>query len=211
MPLTTHTVDDIRGRRFEQLYQIYAQSLPKREQKKRSEIEALVSRPDYAVLAIEEQEQVSGFAIVQVSPTQPIALLEYMATDPSRRSSGVGAHVFREVVTLAQSRTIIVEADSEREQDAADLPVRMRRKNFYRRQGCRQLRDLSYIFPLPGEGDPPLMDLLVFRQDMPASIAKRDVQQWLKAVYVEVYARAPDDPRLDAMLEPIHGSDVLLS
>jgi ribosomal protein S18 acetylase RimI-like enzyme len=208
MILVSHLVDDVRSRQFEQLYQIYARSLPSREQKSRAQIEALISRADYAVLAVEDEGQVIGFAIVQQSRMHPIALLEYMATDATRRGSGIGAHVFREVVTLVGSRTIIVEADSEREPDAADLPIRIRRINFYRRLGCRQLIDLPYILPLPGAGDPPLMDLLVFRNDMPASLAKTEVKQWLEAIYVDVYAQAADDARIDTMLKPIHGDAI---
>lgn len=210
MSFVTHAIESTTGKRFEELYRIYADALPKREQKKRVEIEALVARPDYRFLAIEENGTVISFAIVQISSSQPIALLEYMATDSSRRNTGVGAHVFGEVVNLVDTRTLIVEADSERETDADDLAIRVRRKNFYRRLGCRQLKDVHYILPLPGEGDPPLMDLLAFRKNMPRSVARDDVKQWLAAIYAEVYAQSAADPRLELILSNRHSNDIEL-
>jgi hypothetical protein len=188
------------------MYDIYAQSLPQREQKKRAEIESLLARPDYLILAFEEGGQVVSFAIVQQSPMEPIALLEYMATGSQSRNGGIGGHVFREVVRRAGNRTIIVEADSEREGDAIDLPLRIRRKTFYRRLGCRQLEGFGYILPLPGEGVPPLMDLLIYRDPTPDVIAADAVRHWLEAIYAEVYDRNRDDPRIDSMLSSLQAS-----
>jgi GNAT superfamily N-acetyltransferase len=208
MTLATTQLEDAGDPRFPSLLAIYAQSLPKREQKKRTEIEALVARPDYLVLAVEDDRRVVGFAIVQISPTAPIALLEYMATDPTRRSSGIGAVLFADIVHRVGNRTILVEADSERQSDARDLDQRLRRKSFYRRLGCRQLDGLAYDLPLPGEGKPPLMDLLLFRDPMPNAVPTETVQLWLQAIYSEVYGQSPDDSRIARMLEPFHQAEI---
>jgi ribosomal protein S18 acetylase RimI-like enzyme len=201
--LIVSQLTDPADRRFPQMYNIYAQSLPPREQKKRAEIEALLARPDYLILAFEDIGQVVSFAIVQLSPTEPIALLEYMATDPQSRHGGIGGHVFREVMRRAGNRVIIVEVDSEREVEAEDVPLRIRRKTFYRRLGCRRLEGLGYILPLPGEGAPPLIDLLVYCDPTPDVIAADAVRRWLVAIYAEVYDKNRDDPRIDSMLSSL--------
>ena len=54
MGYTNALVSDINDRRLEELYRIYAEALPPREQKKRNEIEQLVARPDYKFLVIEK-------------------------------------------------------------------------------------------------------------------------------------------------------------
>ncbi len=210
MTLTTTTIQDANEPRFPTLYAIYAQSLPKREQKKRTEIEALLARTDYLILTVEDDSRVVSFAIVQISTTAPIALLEYMATEPTRRNSGIGAFVFGDVVRRVGDRTILVEADLERQGDARDLELRIRRKAFYRRLGCRQLDGLAYDLPLPGEGDPPLMDLLIFRDPMPKSLATETVRHWLEAIYSEVYRQSPYDPRITRMLNPFQEADVFV-
>jgi hypothetical protein len=92
--------------------------------------------------------------------------------------------------------------------EAKDLPLRIRRKTFYRRLGCRQLEGLGYILPLPGEGDPPLMDLLIYRDPAPDVIATDAVRRWLEAIYAEVYDRNSDDPRVDSMLSSLQASTI---
>lgn len=211
MGYTKSIVSDIHDRRFEELYRIYVEALPPREQKKRNEIEQLLARPDYRFMVIEDEGKVVSFAIVHLSPSQPIALLEYMATDNQRRNSGLGSHVFQEVTSLAAERTLIVEADSEREADAADLEIRIRRKNFYRRLGCRQIIGLNYILPLPGEGEPPLMDLLAYKNSMPSIVSAPEVESWLIAIYTEVYAQKATDPRLAIMVSPSKAASFTIS
>ncbi len=210
MNLRTEVVENAGGSTFARVYEIYAQSLPKREQKTRAEIEALVARPDYMILAVWQDNSVVSFAIAQVSVAAPIALLEYMATAPANRSAGLGSHVFGEVARCVGERTIVVEVDSERESDARDVAIRARRKSFYRRLGCRQLVGLAYILPLPGKGDPPLMDLLVYHNPIPSAVSRDEVRRWLTAIYVEVYGQSDSDPRIAAMLTPLQEAAILI-
>ncbi len=204
MTLHTFVVKDVNTTRFEQLYQIYTSSLVPREQKKRHEIEGLIARSDYRFLAIENGFGVVSFAILHLSTTEPIALLEYMATDASRRNEGLGAHTFREVTKFIDQRAMLVESDSDREANAEDLAIRVRRKNFYQRLGCRQIEKLHYILPLPGEGDPPLMDLLIFDPEGRDKIDGMTTRRWLTSIYMEVYGQRNDDPRIAAMIDGHH-------
>lgn len=162
-------------------------------------IEGLVTRQDYHVVAMKEQGQLLSFLVVFVSPHEDVALLEYLATSPQARSKGLGAALFAKAVELAGTRPLLVEFDSEREA-SPDRELRLRRKQFYLRQGCQQIKGLDYLMPQVGDSKPPLMDL-AFHWKGPKTLPGPElVRRWLKTIYTEVYARPGDDPAIDAMI-----------
>ena len=194
--------------RFEALYEIYASALPVREQKTREEIFALVGRCDYKIIISDDGHQLLGFAIVFVSATQPVALLEYMATHQDHRNMGLGARIFDASLEAASRRPMLVEVDSERE-NSADRAIRIRRKNFYRRLGCLQIDALNYVLPLLGEGEPPRMDLLVHPNGREQPISPHEMSDWLGVLYAEVYHQRADDPRIEGMLRNLTNPIIL--
>jgi GNAT superfamily N-acetyltransferase len=193
-------IEDSHGRRFAELFEIYASSIPRREQKKRDEIAAFAVRPDYRILALEEDSTILAFSIVFLADRAPIALLDYMATREDRRSKGLGAAMFRASLEAAQGRLILVEVDSDRELNA-DNSIRARRKAFYRRLGCFQVAGLDYLLPLPGDGALPLMDLLVHFNGHRRPIGIDELREGLGIIFKDVYAQSETDPRIGLMLE----------
>jgi hypothetical protein len=195
-------LDSASGRRFEELYAIYESSLAARERKKRAEVEALIGRAGYRVLALESDEHVIAFSMLFVSRAGGIALLEYMATDAAHRNAGLGAEIFERSLAHVDALPLLVEVDSDRE-PAPDRAIRARRKRFYRRCGCLSIEGLEYRLPLAGRGAPPQMDLLIHPNGRPLQLSKRRLREWLEAVFVEVYGQRPDDPRIAGMIEPL--------
>jgi GNAT superfamily N-acetyltransferase len=197
------------GETFGQLYAIYAASIAAREQKRESWIAAMIDAPQYRVWVAKAGGLVRGFSILFVPAAGGFALLEYMAVAPDQRNHGLGAELFRQ--TMKQALTpearplpVVLEVDSDRE-DASDRALRTRRERFYRRLGCLRLAGLRYLMPLPGEGAPPEMDLLVYPGDPAGGLARSgvprsEVKRWLDTIYRDVYHCPPDDPRLAQML-----------
>lgn len=130
-----------------------------------------------------------------------VSLLDYLFSRPDMRGSGLGAALFRAVAAEVGDRRLLVEVDSDREA-SSDQPIRKRRKDFYRRLGCRQLVGLPYILPLPGEGDPPLMDLLVLGEGREA-VARAEVRDWLLAMIGEAYPDVAAAPLVSRMLDDL--------
>lgn len=194
------------GSHFNEFYEIYRSSLPVREQKTRGQIEALVRRPDYLTVLAEQGGAVLGFCTVFIAEQARCALLEYMAVRSDERDRGLGGRLFEEsmaaLAELCGHLPVLVEVDSERE-ESADREMRIRRKRFYRRLGCRQLKGLDYQLPLPGEGAPPQMDLLVYHPEGPARLTSPQLREWLEALYSKVYSCSSQDPRVDEMLAPL--------
>ena len=194
---------------FGELYRIYAESMTLREQKPRAVIAKMVGRSDYKVLLQKKSDVVIGFSILFVPEKETFRLLEYMAVERGFRNSGAGSRLFSRVLQDSVSPRgerlpLLLEVDSDREA-SADREMRRRRQQFYRRLGCWRVQGLAYILPLPGEGAPPEMDLMMHAPADFISIRKAQLRHWLEAIYAGVYDCAPGDcapgdPRIAQMM-----------
>ena len=189
---------------FRDFYNIYAASISAREQKSESWLCKMVGKPESSILLMKRDGKVVGFSILFLPSSQSFGLLEYMAVREEDRNRGLGAELFRRSMerTLAsegQPGSILLEVDSDREQ-SSDQNLRARRQQFYRRLGCLRIAGLHYILPLPGEGPPPEMDLMVYSPGNLREIRKSDLERWLKTIYQDVYHCSPDDPRITKMI-----------
>ncbi|MGE5818692.1 MAG: GNAT family N-acetyltransferase [Deltaproteobacteria bacterium] len=200
-PLTT-AVDQ----GFEALYAIYRDSIKVREQKSREQLAAMVSRPDYRFLLVQDGDSVVGFSASFVTVGESFCLLEYMAVDKRYRGRGIGSELFKEtghaIHRVHGAFPILLEVDSDRE-PCADQKLRRRRQYFYRSLGCRRIAGCAYMLPLPGEEPPPEMDLFVQVPQPATTIRRASLQRWLKVIYQEVYGCSADDPRIPLMLDGV--------
>jgi GNAT superfamily N-acetyltransferase len=192
---------------FRELYQVYATSIVARERKPEAWICKLVRSPEYRVWVMKRAGRVTAFSIVFVPATDDFALLEYMAVAAEQRNRGMGSALFKQSVQRAvapdgRSRPVVLEIDSDREA-SGDQEMRTRRQQFYRRLGCLKISGLRYILPLPGEGPPPEMDLMVYSPTPLRQLAKTELERWLSTIYRDVYHRAPHDPRIARMLHDV--------
>jgi GNAT superfamily N-acetyltransferase len=184
---------------FEQFFQIYEEALPESERKSREKVEEFVAREDYHVVVMKSGGEVLSFLIVFMSLNQDVGLLEYMATARQARNRGLGAAMFKKAAEIAGTRPLLVEVDSERE-ESPDRGMRIRRKHFYFRAGCRQIENLDYLMPRVDGAKPPVMDLLYCWKGCSEPPSRDLIRCWLKTVYAEVYQRPKDDPAIEWMM-----------
>jgi hypothetical protein len=191
---------------FKDFLRIYTESMPVRERKSTVQISAMLTRLDYQILLLKRNEVTIGFSIVFAPPRESFCLLEYFAVDAAYRNSGLGHLLFLRSVDNVFSKAgqipVLLEVDSDRE-PSEDQPIRRRRQQFYKRLNCMRIDDLSYILPLPGEGPPPQMDLMIYFQKRVPVISKMQLQHWLNLIYRDVYDCLDDDPRITKMLKPV--------
>ena len=187
------------SREFTDFYAIYEEALPAGERKSRTVLESLVGSPHYRFIGLSDRARLVAFAMVFISDTARVALLEYMATDKAYRNKGLGARLFTLALQAAGARVLLVEADSEREH-CDDQTLRARRKNFYLKQGCVPVTGLDYKMPQISSERPPLMDLLVHPNGLVIDFDAASIRQWLEIIYVEVYGRRPGDSAIAQMV-----------
>jgi ribosomal protein S18 acetylase RimI-like enzyme len=189
---------------FEQMVRIYTEALSESERKGVPELRDMLERPGCEFLIASLGEAVVGFSIVVDLSRTNACLLEYMAVLSSKRGLGIGRSLFIRAsdTKLAASRYMLLEVDSDKEVDAGRA-ARTRRKEFYRRLGCREVKGLSYRMPLVTSMSPPAMDLLVSQKELPAEIEKVLLREWLECIYLMVYHKSADDILINEMLAPL--------
>jgi hypothetical protein len=183
---------------FGHLFAIYCEAIPASERKSEVALRSMVENPLYVFLTAKVEHSVVGFSIVKEFTGTTACLLEYMAVAHNERGRGIGGALFRNA-SAHSTGYMLLEVDSERG-ETADRGIQTRRKDFYRKLGCRQLQGLRFAMPsVIGEAPPP-MDLLLFKRDMPAAIGKSQLAKWLECIYTEIYGQRSDDTRIGAML-----------
>lgn len=191
------------GEYFDQLVRIYQAAIVASEQKSPAELREMLSNPRYRVLVARDASgTVIGFAILYFPSAGAFWLLEYMAVDTRLRSRGLGAHMFaaaRQLAgTIVGSAPCVLEVDQPHAGATDDDASR--RLRFYHRLGCRRIAHLNYVLPLREHGTPPAMWLLVHGLEGRAVLSADELRTWLRHIYVEVYNRKPDDPRIIMMM-----------
>lgn len=179
------------------LLDLYERAIPARERKSSAEVRDMTGSAAQHVEVARVDGAVIGFFLLFLGPS--VALLEYMAVDEGRRGAGLGAALFARARLAAGERPLLIEVESDREA-SPDRELRRRRIGFYRRLGCRKVGGLDYLMPLPGEGPPPVMDLLVAGVADETAPGER-VASWLAEIYAGVYGLDTGDPRLRAMAD----------
>jgi GNAT superfamily N-acetyltransferase len=180
------------------LVRIYCEAHPAGEIKSVEALAAMIARPEYLFLTGVEADAVIGFAIAIALAGTDATLLEYMAVNVAHRGRGVGQKIFRAVAQMP-GRFLVVEVDSDRF-PSPDAQDRVRRKQFYRRLGCKEIEGLIWRMPRVSTAEPPLMDMLVQRGELPDLIEKPHLRAWIEACYAQVYQQALPDDRIEAML-----------
>ena len=101
-----------------------------------------------------------------------------------------------------RGRFLLMEVESDRFPSPEQID-RSRRKEFYRRLGCREIEGLRGLMPPVTREQPPPMEMLVHSEGLPEAIEKERLRRWLAACYEQVYGVAADDPRIEAMLREL--------
>jgi ribosomal protein S18 acetylase RimI-like enzyme len=199
IPLKIRRVNAITDPEFAEVVRIYTEAHPESERKNMEWLSAMVELPEYFFLAAMQDHSVAGFAILLCFCHSDACLLEYLAVSHDRRSLGIGKFLFEEFTKLPEisDRYLLAEVDAEKTQLA------MRRKNFYRRLGCKEIDGLRYIMPPVSVALPPEMNLMIYRRNLPASIERTLLRKWLASCYVEVYEMPANDARIETMLKAL--------
>lgn len=197
-------VTQAHGELFAAAMAIYETEIPRAEQKTRAQIVAGLVHPDVRFWAYRRGDAVIGMSILYAPRHKDVMLLEYLAVPASAQGGGIGSSLFAASVEASRidpGTLLLIEVDSDSAAvDEAERALRRKRKQFYRRLGCREVQGLDYILPLENYGPAPVMNLLVLGAGGDGVEAAR-LQRAVSIIYENVYACAPDDPRIAAMFE----------
>jgi len=187
---------------FDRLQQIYKEAFPGSERKAPSRLATMIQRPEYIFLGALLEGSLVGFVIMIAFKNSDAGLLEYFAVEHELRGQGLGQLIFNAATRFSQiaDRFLLIEVESDK-LPSPHQQISARRKNLYRRLGCKEIDCLNYVMPQVSEAVPPPMDLMVYKSALPESIKKSAVEDWLKDCYVQVYDRSATDEPIEAMLK----------
>ena len=148
-----------------------------------------------------------------VYPMSNFALLSYIASDSTKRSTGIGSKHMKRLLEILKSSYpeflgLVLEIESTRQQglEAADKTARQRRLAFYQRLGAKRLCR-TYVWPSYSlKGTYRLAELMWFDFD-PSTIDDPHLPGIIKELYTKGYGAQPDDPILELVVHQFKCSE----
>lgn len=118
----------------EMFYSLYQSAFPEQEKKPFSLLEQLSREGKMEMFVLTEGNEFLGLAINMVS--KGVALLDYFAITPQKRSGGYGGKALQKLLERYNGMTYIFEIEMENE-SASNAEERKRRKKFYLKNGLK--------------------------------------------------------------------------
>lgn len=138
------------------IYRLYHSAFPRSERKPFSMIYKMYRSGKTDVWYCTDEGKFVGIAIT-INGDNAI-LLDYFAMEKNLRSKGYGSAILRAVIKHYAPKTVFGEIETVFE-DCDDLDIRIRRKQFYLRNGLKEMGVMVYLFGVK-------MELLTSDQSM---------------------------------------------
>jgi acetoin utilization deacetylase AcuC-like enzyme/GNAT superfamily N-acetyltransferase len=162
---------------------------------------------EYIVLTAEEgRDEVLGFALLHYYPDLHYGYLDFIASDSSRRTSGIGGALYeavREYLNHKSAKGLFMEVppdDPALVANPASLPVNQQRLKFYEHYGAFPIIGTRYEMLSPGSEpyDPP--HLLFDPLGKTRALSQLDARRVVKAILVRKYAWAASHPYVKSVV-----------
>lgn len=134
--------------RLDRIELLYLQAFPKNERKPFWLICRKKEEGVSHILSIEENNEFLGLAITMIY--KDMVLLDYFAMDHKRRGKGYGSAALLALTQYYHKYRMILEIESTA-QETDDLELRLRRKDFYHKNGMTDLGLTADLFGVPME------------------------------------------------------------
>lgn len=188
---------------FARVVDIYLDVFPASERKSPDVFWGALRSEEFFMFELADKERALGMAIAHRLNGVGAVLLEYMGVRRDRWSHGLGQRLFRDIAGYPDFSGLVTLLEVEKAGGDDPRGERARRQQFYRELGCREVEGLDYVMPQIEAAKPPPMDLLVFADPPRHSVEKTTVQNWVAAIYRDVYRRSTDDVQFSRMSERV--------
>ena len=125
------------------IYRLYRRAFPRNERKPFGIILSMHRKGKTDIWYCRTGRRFAGFATTING--ESLILLDYLAVADSARGSGVGSRILQHLMKHYGSKGFFVEIESEYE-PGSDQPERIRRKQFYLRNGMEPAQVMASVF-----------------------------------------------------------------
>lgn len=143
------------------------------------------------------------FSVTNVLPS--VALLAYLATDPNKRSSGIGSKHMKSLIAQVRADSpnllgMFAEIESTREKGISDdeKKHRRRRLQFYQRLGFKRYKAV-YTIPSYDPNVPDEEGELIWLEFNAGAIGAGKLAEIIKEIYTRAYLLKDDDARVTSV------------
>lgn len=131
-----------------QIMELYEKAFPPCERKPFSVILKKREEKSVEILYLREDGEFAGLMITAI--LGDLVLLDYFAVAEKKRGTGIGSEALGALLRRYENRRVIIEIESTRA-DAPDHDMRVRRKNFYHKNGMTDLPFTVILFGIEME------------------------------------------------------------
>ena len=125
------------------IYRLYRSAFPRSERKPFSMIYKMTRKGKTDTWYITDEGRFVGLAITINGPDR--ILLDYFAIDEQARNGGYGSQILKMLISHYAPKSLFGEIENVID-DGEDLPLRKRRKQFYLRNGLKEMEVMVYLF-----------------------------------------------------------------
>ena len=125
------------------IYKLYRSAFPRSERKPFSMIYKMSRAGKTDTWYITDEGRFVGLAITINGPDR--ILLDYFAIDEQARNGGYGSQILKMLISHYAPKSLFGEIENVID-EGEDLPLRKRRKQFYLRNGLKEMEVMVYLF-----------------------------------------------------------------
>jgi ribosomal protein S18 acetylase RimI-like enzyme len=195
-----------------QVESIYMEAFPPSQREPFHRVVSAVNEGRRWLYCARASTHVCGFAITMPLPGTGMHLLEYLAVAANMRNRGIGGVLVRDVLQSLRAQGtvsgIVLEVETDEEDDPVEQRLRHRRIEFYRRIGATVIEGVKdYAMPdMRGSGS-LAMKLLWLPVISSASVPDGpDLEACIVSIYQHSYGLEPDNPLVKHALASLQGS-----
>lgn len=191
--MTFTEIPDIESKDFDLAMNIYADAFPLNERQPISTVRERVGQGMNQLYAGRIDEEIVFMALLWPLKNTDFILLDYMATSSAHRGKNIGSHFLQSMrpVLEANKKHFILEVENPEFGDNKE--DRLRRIDFYKKNGAKELRGVRYILPALDGSVPTEMRLMIFPEYNDGTIDASLVEQLITRIYKELYNRDAKD------------------
>ena len=204
-------VRQINSTEFTQALEIYRVSFPPNEKQPEEVIRQRVDSGQSILYCAKSGEKVIGICLLWDFKGCEFMLLDYMAVEMNYRFTGIGSRMFSSLVNKmkAEGRKLVMEV--EHPSFGENKTERLKRVNFYLKNGALILRGVPYLLPPLDGTNPTEMLLLLAPAESDEVLSGESIRSLVKRLYAELYGRDENDELLQSFIHRIPEMNKLVS
>lgn len=188
---------DFHSPHFAESIRLYEHSFPPYETRATEKIEEMLRCDDnyHLFASLNIDNKVIGISLMYTFKDLGFGLLDYMAVTPDSQNKGIGTEIFK--FTLDEFKSyipngigLLLEIQKENVPDlqAIEIEKRVKRINFYKRLGVKNLEGVNYLLPpLQPNAETEEMYMMIRPLMKTLYLSKESTIGFIDAIYSRIY------------------------